>query len=629
MSQHRLLSKRKFLPLFLTQFCGAFNDNFLKNALVILVTYRSATVMGMSAAEIVAVAGGIFILPFFLFSALAGQVADKFEKTTVVRWIKLVEIAIMVLAAAGLIGGHFEFLLAVLFLMGLHSTFFGPIKYSILPQHLDPTEIVAGNALIEAGTFMAILMGTIAGGVLITGISGPWIVSVGLIFVAVIGYITSRSIPRAAAVAPELTLQWSPIGPTIDMIRFAYQERSVFLSVMGISWFWFFGAAVLSMFPSLCKDVLKSDETLVTVFLATFSIGVAAGSLLCERLSRDRLELGLVPLGSIGISFFGGLLYWFFGSQARYLENLQGPPIHGILFFLQSPFGLLILTALFFLSVFSGFFIVPLYTLMQERSEPRLRSRVIAANNIINALFMVVASGFLVFLFRAGLTIPQVFLILAVQNAVVAIYIYSLLPEFFLRFLMWIVSQLLYRLSVKGLANVPKTGAAVLVCNHVSFIDWLIIGAAVKRPVRFVMDHSFFKGRFLKTIMTQAKVIPIASMKENPATLESAFSKVRAELEAGELVCIFPEGRITSDGELSPLRPGLLRILNETPVLVVPMGLNGFWGSLFSRKDKRLKDKRPRRFWSRVELQIGPAIEPVDVSLETLTAEILRLRPKT
>ncbi len=614
LSQLQLLKVRRFCPLFWTQFFGAFNDNFLKNALVILITFKATQIFGIPANEMVPVAGGIFILPFFLFSATAGQLADKYDKTKIIHIIKLVEIGIMLLASIGFLTGHYVLLFIVLFLMGLHSTFFGPIKYSILPQHLSSAELVGGNALIEAGTFLAILLGTIAGGVSISlGDSGPAIVSVGLLLCAVIGWVASLSIPKAPPSGPDIQVEWNPIPPTWKIYQLTKKNRTVYLSVLGISWFWFFGAAVLSLFPPYCKDVLHTDETVVTLFLATFSVGIGIGSMLCEKFSRQRLELGLVPLGSIGISLFTADLF-FIGSPRMNTANVWE--------FLAHSSGIHILVDLLLLSVFSGFFIVPLYTLIQERSDPAFRSRIIAGNNILNAFFMVISSLLILAMMHFGVSIPKMFLVLALLNAAVAIYIYLLLPEFLLRFIIWIITNIMYRLKVVGEKNIPESGGAVLVCNHISFVDWMILSAAVKRPIRFIMDHSYFRGFLIKRLMIRGKVIPIAGYKENPELLKAAFDKAAEELSNGELVCIFPEGRITKDGAMNVFKPGIEKILERTPVPVVPMALYGLWGSFFSREGGRAIFKMPKRCWSRLEVRIGAPVEAKSASAENLFGKV-------
>jgi 1-acyl-sn-glycerol-3-phosphate acyltransferase len=621
MTQSQLFRTRRFLPLFLTQFLGAFNDNLFKNALVMLVTFRATSVWGIPPAQIVAVAGALFILPFFLFSAQAGQLADKVEKSRLIRATKLAEVAIMLFGAAGLTLHRYEWLLVALFLMGTQAALFGPLKYSILPQHLDKDELVGGNAMVEAGTFLAILLGTIAGGVLVLlEPHGPAIVAGSIVTVAVAGWVASLSIPKADPVDPNLHFRWNPITPTVDILRTTRKTRSVFLSILGISWFWFFGGFLLSVFPAYCKEVLHADSSVATLFLALFSMGIGLGSLLCERLSRHHLELGLVPFGSIGMSLFAADLY-FAGPPAA----LGAGALLGLGDFASSAAGLRILADLTAMATFGGFFIVPLYTLVQSRSEESHRSRIIAGNNIVNALFMVAASGLLMGLMKARFTVPQMFLTLAVVNAVVAAYIYTVIPEFLLRFLVWGLANVMYRLKVRGAVHVPKEGAAVLICNHVSFVDWMILAAGVKRPVRFIMDHSFAKGFLAKALLRQAKVIPIASAKVDAALMEQAFEKAAAELRDGELVCIFPEGKITYDGKLNVFKPGIERLVRETPVPVIPMALKGLWGSFFSRQGGAALRKPFRRFWSRLELEIGAPVPPKSVSAHGLQAEVARM----
>jgi len=627
MSQFQLFKTRRFMPLFITQFLGAFNDNLFKNAMVILITVKAMPLMGLPSSQAVVLAGGVFILPFFLFSATAGQLADKYEKSKVIRIIKIAEIFIMAVGALGFVTQNLELLMMTLFLMGTQSTIFGPIKYSILPQHLSDKEIVGGNALVEAGTFLAILLGTIAGGVLIAvEPSGPSIVSTGVLLTAVLGYWASRKIPQADSIAHDLKISWNPITPTIDIIKFTRTNPNILFAIMAISWFWFYGAAFLSLFPVYAKDTLLADHKVITLFLSVFSIGIGLGSMLCEAMSRQRLELGLVPFGSIGMSLFAVDLF-LVGTPAFVLAAPSQP--HSIMAFLTQYEGLRILGDLLGLAVFSGFFIVPLYTYIQLRSPAEHRSRVIAANNVINSLFMVVAAVALLLLMQAGLTAPQIFLILATMNAAVAAYIYFYMPEFLLRFLVWCLASLMYRMRVRGHEHIPTEGAAVLICNHVSFIDWLVVAAGVKRPVRFVMDHSFYKGLLARTLLTHGKVIPIASAKENPKILESAFERIAEELRAGEVICIFPEGKITKDGEMNPFRPGVERIIQTTPVPVVPMALKNLWGSYFSRSDGGAIKKLPRRFWSAIELQIEKPIAPDKVSAEGLFTIVAKMLKKT
>ena len=548
MSQFGLLREKRFGPLFWTQFFGAFNDNVLKNAIVILFAFTAAT--QAQADTLVNLTAGIFILPFFLFSATAGQVADKIEKARLVRGVKLFEIGIMAIATIGFSRHSVPLLLASLCAMGLHSTIFGPVKYSILPQMLRETELVGGNGLIEMGSFVAILLGTIVGGVTIAVPDrGPTYASAVLLVTAVCGYVASRGIPDAPATDPQLTIRWNALGETWSTLKLLRKNRTVLLSILGASWFWFYGALFLAQFPGLSKETLGGDETLVTLLLTVFSLGIGAGSILCERLSRGRIELGLVPFGSIGLSAFAVDLFF----ATRHFPRSSGSV--GALGFAGTGGGVHILADLVLIGLFGGFFIVPLYALIQKRSDPSHRSRIIAGNNILNALFMVLAAGLAVVLRHGGLSIPQLFLVTAVLNGVVAVYIYTLIPEFLMRFLVWLLVHTVYRLRESGLEKIPDEGAAVLVCNHVSFVDPLLLAAACSRPARFVMDHRIFKIPILHFVFTTGRAIPIAPAKEDPAMMERAFDEIARALEAGELVCIFPEGRLATTGSSTSFGP--------------------------------------------------------------------------
>ncbi|MEW6271053.1 MAG: MFS transporter [Thermodesulfobacteriota bacterium] len=620
MGQLELLRKRRFAGIFWTQFLGAFNDNLLKNALVILIAYRSLTVLGLPPESLVALCGGLFILPFFLFSATAGELADRFAKHRLVRTVKAVEIAIMCAAAAGFWTEDLWLLLAALFLMGTHSSFFGPVKYSILPQILGPDELVGGNALVEMGTFLAILLGTIGGGVAVAwGDVGLHALGWLMLGVALVGLCTSMLVPTVPAQNPTLRIDPNPLRPTVESFRLTRKTRSVFLAVLGASWFWFYGSVVLSVLPTYSRDVLHAGENVVTLFLAVFCVGIGAGSLLCEVLSGRKLELGLVPLGSLGMTVFAADLFLAGAPETAPAELLS---IGG---FLARPGGVRITIDLLLLALFSGFFIVPLMTFVQERTASAERSRVIAGVNILSAGFMVLASLLLVGLLEARLTIPQIFLVLAVLNAVASFYVYKVLPEFFFRFVAWIVASVMYRLKVVGREHIPEQGAAVLVCNHVSFVDWLVISSASKRPIRFVMYHGFFEAPLLGWFFRDAKAIPIAPAHESVSTMRAAFDAVARELGAGELVCIFPEGKITSDGELNPFKPGIEKIVQRTPVPVIPMALCGMWGSFFSRKGGAAMRRPFRRFWSRITLVVGEPVEPQDVRAADLAHRVATL----
>jgi len=619
-SQFDLLRERRFAPFFWTQFLGAGNDNVYKNALVIFVAFHAATLTSLDPNALVNVAGAVFIAPFVLFSATSGQLADKFEKSRLIRWIKLFEIAIMAIGLAGFWRRDLTLLFVALALLGVHSTLFGPVKYAILPQHLRSDELIGGNGLVEMGTFVAILLGTIAGGlvVAIDG-AGPVLAGAAAVAIAVAGYAVSRAIPHTPAVDPGLAINWNPFTETWKNLRFARQNRVVWLSMLGISWFWFYGATFLAQFAGFARDVLGGNEHVVTFLLALFSVGIGIGSLLCERMSGRRVELGLVPFGSIGLTVFAVDLW----LASRHL-HASAPAGLGV--FLASPAHWRVAADLVLIGLFGGFYIVPLYALIQERSAPSHRSRIVAANNILNALFMVVSAGIAIALLRVGLSIPELFLVTALMNAAVAVFIYGLVPEFLMRFLAWLLIHTFYRVDKAGLENIPEEGPCIVVCNHVSYVDAVVIAACVRRPVRFVMDHRIFRIPVLSFLFRTMRTIPIAPAKEDAAMKERAFADAAEALRAGEVVGIFPEGRLTDTGELGPFRPGVQQMLATTPVPVVPMALSGLWGSFFSRSVDGRAMRRLRGIFSRIALVVAVPVPAERATPEALRATVLALR---
>jgi 1-acyl-sn-glycerol-3-phosphate acyltransferase len=619
-NQFALLGQRRFGPFFVTQFLGAFNDNVFKNALVILLAFQAGASAELEPSVLVNLAAGLFILPFFLFSATCGQLADKYEKSQLMRLTKVMEIGVMLLGVAGFYLDSLVLLFAALFLMGAQSTLFGPAKYGILPQHLDSTELVGGNGLVEMGTFLAILLGTMAGGILI-GLQdiGVLSVSVTIVGIAILGLLASLGIPEAPATDPGLKINWNPVTETWRNLRFASGNRTVFLSILGISWFWYFGATYLTQLPVYTKENLGGTAEVVTLLLTLFSLGVGVGSLLCERLSGRQVEIGLVPFGSIGMTVFSiDLFFAVPGHSTGALVDIAG--------FLQKPGGWRVIWDVVLLGLFGGLYIVPLYALIQQRSEPSHRSRIIACNNIMNAAFMVLSSAVAVGLLKAGLDIPQLFLVTALFNAAIALFIYDLVPEFLVRFVIWILMHTMYRLRTRDIDKLPVEGACVLVCNHVSFVDALILGGSVRRPARFVMYYKIFQIPLLSWFFRTVKAIPIAGQKEDPQMMERAFDQVSQCLKDGDVVVIFPEGAITQDGEIAPFRAGIERIIQRDPVPVYPMALRGVWGSFFSRRGGPAMAKVPRRFWSRIELVVGDPVPPHAVKAALLQQKVAELR---
>ncbi len=618
-SQFDLFRQRRFMPFFMVQALGAFNDNIFKNALAAALVFEGSRLAGLNTDQLINLSAMLFILPFFLFSALFGQFADKYEKSAQIRLVKLFEVVIMVLATVGFWLNNVPLLLFVLFLLGLQSTVFGPIKYGILPQILRHEELVGGNALVEMGTFVAILAGTIAGPQLAgIEVSWPYWVSAACLAVAAAGYLFSLRVPVAAPAAPELRINWNLVSETIRNLRFLNENRVVLNSVLGISWFWFFGATFLVQIPSYSQNVLGGDENLMSALLAIFIVGISTGSLLCERLSGKQVEIGLVPFGAIGLTLFG--LDLFFASPTQPSVGIT------VIGFLSAGANWRIIIDLLLIGIFGGFYIVPLYALVQSRSAPDHRSRVIAGLNILNALFMVVAAILaMLVLGPAGLGIPDLFLISAILNAVVAVYIFTLVPEFLMRFMVWLLIHTIYRVRVTGMDNIPDEGPVIVASNHVSFVDPLIVGGMIRRPVNFVMYYRIYNLPLLKFIFRTGKAIPIAARAENPEILQTAYQRMHDVLADGNVLGIFPEGRITEDGEIQPFRGGIEKIVADQPVPVVPVALCNLWGSLFSRRDP-LHKRRPYKLWARIELRIGAAIPPERFTTAGLEAEIRRLR---
>ena len=622
-SQFGLLKTRRFLPFFLTQFLGAFNDNVFKQGLIILLTYNAAVLAGVPVEIRGPMCQGIFILPFFLFSATAGQFADHYDKAIMSRAVKAFEVLIMVTACVGFFTNNMWCLFTALFCMGVHSTVFGPIKYAILPQALHADELVGGNGLVESGTSLAILTGSIIGGFLIAlPHFGIHAVSIAIIGVALLGLTASFFIPRTGNSAPDVRINWNIATETWANIRFISSNRVVFLSVLGISWFWFYGVTIQSNIPALTKEVLGGDEFALNMLLTILSVGTGVGALLCERLSGKKVELGLVPFGAIGLTGFGIDIYMATVNHAPVTTLAPG-----LMAFIERPGNARVVADFLGMGVFSGFYIVPLYALVQARSVPSHRARVIAGNNILNAIFMVVASLLTVFMLQVlKISLPGLFAITAILSALVSIYIFTVVPEFLMRFLVWMFMSVFYSLKRVDVDRIPDEGACVLVCNHVSFLDALILATAIRRPPRFVMDHLIFKNPILNFIFRTARAIPIAPAKADPALLEKAYADIAEALQNGEMVCIFPEGRITDNGEIYPFKNGIQRIIDTTPVPVIPMALCGMWGSYASRKGGPAFTRLPRRFRSRIELHVGEAIGPEQVTPELLHDTVAALR---
>ena len=624
-NQFALLRQRRFAPFFWTQFTGAANDNLFKFAFTVMVTYQlSVSWMPPSMAGLVI--GALFILPFLLFSATSGQLTDKFDKTRMIRFVKNLEIAIMLVAAWGFLASSAVVLLACTFLMGLHSTLFGPVKFAYMPQVLSERELTGGNGMVEMGTFVAILLGQVAGGLLVAvpGI-GHASVAAACVLLALAGRAVAQFIPSVPATDPGLAINWNPVTETWRNLKLAHASPVVFRSLLGISWMWFFGAVFLSQFPSFAKEVLHGDAQVASLLLVVFSVGIGVGSLLCEVLSRRHVEIGLVPLGAIGMSVFAIDLY--FASR-----SLPSAPEMGLGTFMAQAAHWRVMVDLALLSLFAGLYSVPMYALIQMRSQPTHRARIIAANNILNALFMIGSSLIAGALLGAGFSVPQIFLFTGIANAIVAFYIFLLVPEYLLRFVAWVASRFVYRFKIQDDDHLPTQGAAILVCNHVSFVDAVLLMAASPRPIYFVMDHRIFRVPVLGWLFRLAKAIPIAPQKEDPAVYAAAFERAAQVLREGDLLAIFPEGGITRDGQLQPFKGGIMKILDRAreeglAPPVIPMALTNLWGSYFSRIEQGGAMVRPfrRGLFNRVGLNVGPAVPAAMVQPELLRERVAGL----
>jgi 1-acyl-sn-glycerol-3-phosphate acyltransferase len=632
-NQFTLLRSRRFLPLFTAQLLGAFVDNLFKSATLILLVFGGGATQvvgtqvggtGGAQGDLLAnLASGLFVLPFLLFSSLAGQVADGFDKARVIRTIKAAEVGIALLAVAALASGSGLALVLVLMLFGVQAAFLGPAKFAILPAHLRPDELVGGNAFVESGTFLAILLGTVLGGAL-AGLDAPVLpLAVVLLASTVAGFVASLRIPPSPSALPTPPrglgdLNWNLLADTRDALRLAASQRTVLLAILGVSWFWLLGSAWVTQIPRYVQVHLHEGGDVATLLLACFAIGIGIGSLACERLSARRIEPGIVPIGSTGLSLFA------LDACFQTFDDTGGG---GWLSFLLSADGSRLCADFILMGAFGGLFVVPLNAMMQLRAPERHRARILAVNNILNALFMVAAALFAALLLVVlDLGIDDVFLMLALMNLAVAWFIYHEVPEFTARFLIWLLTHTMYRVRHAGLEHVPERGAAMIACNHVSFVDALLLAGAVRRPIRFIMYKPIYDIPVLNFVFRAGGAIPIAGRKEDPAAFEQAFAQIRAALQDGDLLCIFPEGKLSRDGEIDVFRPGIERILAETPVPVVPMALRGLWGSWFSPEGGEAFAKRPRRFWSKVEIHAGPRLDPGTVTAEGLRAVVQRLR---
>lgn len=604
-NQFDLLKTKRFLPLFITQFLGAINDNVFKNALLILITYKISLHSALNPQVMVTMAAGMFILPFFLFSATAGQLADKYERSRLISVIKFFEVILMCLAAAGLYWQNTAYLMGVLFLIGTQATFFGPVKYAILPDQLREDELLPGNGLIEAGTFLGILIGTILGGILILANHGNALISTLLIAFALSGWMSSWFIPRIYSAAPKLKINYNFIQETQKVIQYAHERWDIFLTILGISWFWLVGAIFLSEFSPYAKNILYANEHVVTLFFTVFSLGIGIGSMLCNRLLKGKVHATYVPLGGLGISLFTIDLY-FASQHAVAILHAHSTELMGVFSFLEHFYSWRILMDLFFIAVCSGLYIVPLYAILQERSQNTHRARVIAGNNILNALFMVAAAILTMLMLYVGFSVIQVFLTVAVINAAVAVYICKLLPEVLLKSVIKWLLQILYRVEVIGLDNYEKAGErVVIIANHTSFLDAALLAAFLPDKLTFAVNTFVAQKWWIRLFLRMVDAYSLDPT--NPMALKSLINY----LEQGKKCVIFPEGRITVTGTLMKIYEGPGLIADKSNAKLLPIRIEGAQFSPFSY----MKNKVRIQWMPKITITVFPACK-FDVPVE-------------
>jgi 1-acyl-sn-glycerol-3-phosphate acyltransferase len=608
----------RFWPLFWTQFLGAFNDNFFKNALVILITYKSISLFGLNSPSLVAMAGGIFIIPFFLFSATAGQIADKYDKSTVLKLTKVSELVIMSLVGVGLYTNNFLLLMIVLFLMGAQSAFFGPLKYGIIPNLVNKDEIVTANSFVASSTFVSILLGTIAGGVFATIESALPVLSVSVVLIAIIGILVSLKVKHTDSGDKKIKVNYFLIPPMWPILKVTMMNKKIFQTILGVSWFWLVGAAILALLPPLVKDIFYGSGEVATLFLATFTIGMGLGGVLCEKISRKRVEVGIVPIAAVIMSFF----LFDLGYVGFTWNGVVPITLLDISSFLQQDNAIRALIDLLIVSTFGGLFIIPQMSFIQYNCKKEYLARTIAGNNIWNALGMVMGAGAIILFNKKGYSPAEIFIIIAGANFILSFVFFAIRSAETWRFIFDCFCHIFYDMEVEGEENIPEEGPVILCMNHVSYLDWLMVMAISKKPVRFVIDYVFYYIPTGPFWFKQAGLIPIATTRESPKILEEAYSRISKALAQGDTLGLFPEGFISRNGQMRRFQPGVSKILKKNPTTVVPIAMEGMWGSIFSFSGAGPLKKLPSLKRRKLKIKILEPIAPENFSLHDLEDKI-------
>lgn len=602
-NQLYLFKDRRFLPIFLVQLFGCLNDSILKNALIILITYKISHELSSSIYFLIMLANVIFILPFVVFASIAGQVADKYERSSIVKIIKFAELAIVLIAAYGFYHNNLLILFLSIGLMGTHSSFFGPIKYSVLPDHMKKYELLGANGFIEAGTFLSILFGTILGN--LYNFNAALIVALSII-IAIFGLVASFYMPKSNNSNSNIQINFNIIEETKSMIKYASSKNYIYLAILGISWFWFIGAAIMAQIPSLARNILGSDENVANLFLAVFSIGVGTGSALCNKILSNKVSTRYVFITSLGISIFGIDLYLASNIAS---VNYEPETLRTVWQFLSKGSCWRILLDLFLLAAIGGLYVVPLFAVMQYFTAGPYRSRVIATNNLINAFFMAGSTILLSALYFIGLSIPLIILTISLLNLVITAYIYHLIPNSrIMSFELWrrlfkLVFNFFYNIEVKGLENYNKaSNKTVVVANHLSYLDPALIAAYLPGDIKFAINSAISKEWWVRPFLKVVKTYPLD--KNNPMAIKSLIDEVKQNKK----IAIFPEGRTTTTGSLMKIYEGPGMIADKAEATLLPIRVNGTQFTIFSKIQKLMGVKR-FSFRRKISISILPPVK--------------------
>ncbi|MBE8222073.1 MAG: MFS transporter [Bdellovibrionales bacterium] len=594
---------KSFKFIFFTQFFGALNDNIFKNALVLLLTYKSIELWNLDSGLLVPLAGLVFIFPFFVFSATAGQIADKYPKALVMKIVKFVEVIIMSIAACGFYFNNYQYLFIALFLMGAQSAFFGPVKYGILPFVAEKGSLVKANSIITSSTFLAILIGTILGGVFVSSGNSLYIM-LSILLVSVFGLVSSLKIKEVKTETTKYKIDYTFFRSTLKTLKLSFENKDIFFTILGASWLWFMGAAILSVLPLFCKNILGVNAEIGTFFLSLFTLGMGIGAIIVKYISSSKVEIGVVPVAGFFLSLF--LLDLSYISSVFVIPESESLMSFSV-FFIQK-YSLRAAIDVLFLSICSACLIIPQTTYIQEACDKKLISRIISANNIWNALFMVLASVLVMLLNSYGISI--IFLVLALINLLASLFIYLFKPSHCLRFCVNTIIKIFYKIELVNFCKLPKKGPYILASNHISFADPFIVGGIIKDPVCYVMDWAYYYK--MPFFFKQAGAIPIATSRESEEVLKKAFGVMKTTLDRGAILGIFPEGEISRTGEMRAFRPGIQRILSSHSVPVVLCAIDGLWGSIFSFESGKVLFKWPKSFRRKITLTLSDTILPGD-----------------